>query len=305
MTNIFPKPTRISLGDVTLEVFEAGRENAGRPIVLCHGWPELAYSWRHQIPRLAEAGYHVIAPNQRGFGRSSRPDGVEAYDINCLTGDLTRLLDHFGYEAAPFVGHDWGANVVWSLAQLHPARVQRIIALAMPYQERGAVPWVTLIESLLGGENYIVHFNRHPGVADRVLEENTRRFLGNLFRKGADPVMSMMAIAQAEAPSGQPILSDAELDIYAEAFNSSGFTPSINWYRNLDRNWHLLEPVDPLIRNPALMLYGAQDTIPRNDRLGQFVPNLEEQVLDGGHWLHQENPKAVTRAVLDWLARTA
>jgi pimeloyl-ACP methyl ester carboxylesterase len=146
----FPAPTLVSLGNSHLEVFEAGRENRGNPIVLCHGWPEHAYSWRHQIPALAAAGYHVIVPNQRGYGNSSRPTKVEDYDIAHLTGDLAALLDHFGYEAATFVGHDCGANVVWSMALLHPARVTRIINLALPYQPRTPVPWIEFMESVFG-----------------------------------------------------------------------------------------------------------------------------------------------------------
>jgi pimeloyl-ACP methyl ester carboxylesterase len=128
----FPEPTLISVNGVELEVFEAGRENAGRPIVLCHGWPEHAFSWRHQMPALAAAGYHVIVPNQRGYGNSSRPAEVTAYDIEHLSGDLIALLDHYGYEDATFVGHDWGAMVVWGLTLLHPRRVQRLINLSLP-----------------------------------------------------------------------------------------------------------------------------------------------------------------------------
>lgn len=115
----FPKPTLISANGVELEVFEAGRENAGKPIVLCHGWPEHAFSWRHQMDALAAAGYHAIVPNQRGYGNSSRPTEVTDYDIEHLSGDLIALLDHYGYEDATFVGHDWGAFVVWGLTLLH------------------------------------------------------------------------------------------------------------------------------------------------------------------------------------------
>ena len=132
----FPQPTLIPVNGVELEVFDAGRENAGNPIVLCHGWPEHAFSWRHQVPALAAAGYHVIVPNQRGYGNSSRPADVTAYDIEHLTGDLVALLDHFGYEDATFVGHDWGANVVWGLTLLHPHRVTRVINLSLPPRSR-------------------------------------------------------------------------------------------------------------------------------------------------------------------------
>ena len=129
----FPEPVLISVNGVTLEVFEAGQPHSGQPIVLCHGFPELAFSWRYQVPALAAAGYHVIVPNQRGYGHSSRPAEVTEYDIEHLTGDLIALLDHYGYEDATFVGHDWGANVVWNLALLHPERVKQIINLALPY----------------------------------------------------------------------------------------------------------------------------------------------------------------------------
>lgn len=140
----FPEPTMIPINGIELEVFEAGKENLGSPIVLCHGFPEHAYSWRYQIPALANAGYHVIVPNQRGYGNSSRPKEVTAYDITHLTDDLVALLDYYNYRDAVFVGHDWGSNVVWNLALLHPERVNKILNLALPYQERGEKPWIQI-----------------------------------------------------------------------------------------------------------------------------------------------------------------
>ena len=153
----FPEPTLVAVNGVELEVFEAGRQNAGRSIVLCHGWPEHAFSWRHQMPALAAAGYHVIVPNQRGYGGSSRPAEVTEYDIEHLTGDLVALLNHFGYDDATFVGHDWGAMVVWGLTLLHPQRVHKVINLSLPYQERGERPWIEVMEELLGGDLYFEH----------------------------------------------------------------------------------------------------------------------------------------------------
>jgi len=305
----FPEPTFIPLPGVTLEVFEAGRENVGNPIVLCHGWPELAYSWRHQVPALVDAGYHVIAPNQRGYGRSSRPAEVEAYGIGELTGDLVALLDHFGYPEATFVGHDWGAMVVWGLTLLHPDRVTRVVNLALPYQERGERPWIEFMEAFLGPDYYFVHFNRQPGVADAVLDDNPRRFLGNLYRKDVAPAPPapgnvMMQLATAETAPGAPVLSDEELDVFVSAFTETGFTSSINWYRNLDRNWHTLAAVDPIIRQPALMIHGTRDVVPMSPTLADFVPNVEVETLDCGHWIQQERPEETTRLIVDWLART-
>ena len=237
----FPEPTLIAVNGVELEVFEAGRQNAGNPIVLCHGWPDLAFTWRYQVPALVAAGYHVIAPNQRGYGNSSRPSEVTAYDVDHLTGDLLGLLDHFGYDDAVFVGHDWGAMVVWSLTLLHPTRVRGVVCLSLPYPVRGETPWIESMEAVLGADFYFVHFNRRPGIADAVFDEDPARFLRNLYRKNEplsepQPGMVMIDIARTETPLGEPLLSDGDLAVYASAFERSGFTGGINWYRNLDRD---------------------------------------------------------------------
>ncbi|MGV3610478.1 MAG: alpha/beta fold hydrolase [Fluviicola sp.] len=302
----FAESTLISVNGVELEVFEAGKEHAGKPIVLCHGFPEHAFSWRHQVPALAAAGYHVIIPNQRGYGNSSCPTEVTEYDIEHLTGDLVALLDHFGYENATFVGHDWGANVVWNLALLHPERVNKIINLALPYQERGEQPWIEFMEAIFGGDFYFVHFNRQPGVADTILNKNASRFLRNIFRKNLPPTtpepgMLMINLAQAEKPLGEPLMKDDELSVFISAFESSGFTGSINWYRNLDRNWHLMADITPIIHQPTLMIYGERDTIPKSENLKNRVSNLDVASLDCGHWIQQEKPEETTQLILKWL----
>jgi pimeloyl-ACP methyl ester carboxylesterase len=308
MTTItnFATPKLIALNGVELEVFEAGQENKGNPIVLCHGWPEHAYSWRYQMPALAAAGYHVIVPNQRGYGNSSRPEDAKKYDIAHLTGDLVALLDHFGYVDAVFVGHDWGANVVWSMALLHPTRVKKIINLALPYQARTPVPWIEFMETVFGEENYFVHFNRKPGVADAVLNAHAGRFLQNLFRKNLPPVppepgMMMINLAKAAAPLGDPVMSGDDLAVFTASFEATGFTGSINWYRNMDRNWHILKDVDPVIQQPALMIYGTLDMIPPSENLADFVPNVEVLSFDCGHWIQQEKPQETAQAILNWL----
>lgn len=302
----FPKPTLISVNGIELEVFEAGKQNAGNPIVLCHGWPENAFSWRYQVPALVKAGYHVIVPNQRGYGNSSCPTEITDYDIAHLSGDLIALLDHYGYEQAIFAGHDWGANIVWGVTLLHPDRVSGVIALALPYQARGEKPWLEFIEEFFGSDHYFVHFNQQPGVADVILDDNTFRFLRNIFRKNIppkapEPGMVMIHLAKAEEPLGEPIMSDSELDVFVSAFKATGFTPSINWYRNIDRNWHLLADVNPIIQQPALMIYGSQDLIPQFEGLPEFVPNVKTANLDCGHWIQQELPDETNQVILNWL----
>lgn len=307
-TTHFPKPTFVPVNGVVLEVFEAGRQNGGNPIVLCHGWPEHAFTWRNQIPALVAAGYHVIIPNQRGYGNSSHPAEVTDYDIRSLSGDLVALLDHYGYQDATFVGHDWGAMVVWGLTLLYPDRVNKVINLSLPYQERGASPWIEVLEQILGSDYYFVHFNRKPGVADAILDDNTFQFLRNLYRKNVplkepEPGMAMINLARAETPLGEPLMSDSELAVFVSAFEKTGFTGSINWYRNLDRNWHLLADVDPVIHQPTLMIYGDRDVVLKSERLVEFVPNVDVISLDCGHWIQQEKPEETNQAILNWLAR--
>lgn len=303
----FPSAKIIKVNEIELEVFEAGTHNKGNPIILCHGWPEHAFSWRFQVSTLVKAGYHVIIPNQRGFGNSSRPQAINDYDINCLTGDLTALLDYYGYQDAVFVGHDWGANIVWSLAMLHPKRVSKIVNLALPYQERGEIPWIEFMQQVFGDDFYFVHFNKQPGVADKVLDRNVANFLRNIFRKNLpmvppQPGMMMINLAEADTASGDPIMSEDELSVFISAFENSGFTGGINWYRNLDRNWHILADIDPIISHPTIMIYGTQDQIPPSPNLKKFVPNADVVHLECGHWIQQEKPDEVNQVILDWLA---
>ncbi|MBX3706165.1 MAG: alpha/beta hydrolase [Pseudomonadales bacterium] len=307
----FPQPTLIDVNGITLEVFEAGRP--GRPIVLCHGFPELAYSWRHQVAPLVAAGYHVIAPNQRGYGHSSRPGPVEDYDLQHLCGDLVALLDHYGYADAIFVGHDWGAIVVWGLAMLHPTRVSALANLSVPFLERGPVEWVQVWEQALGGDFYIVHFNRQPGVADAVFDANVERLLGNLYRtrqwlappRAPKPGMALVNLALSDEPSGDPLMSPAELAVFVTAFRHSGFTGPINWYRNFTRNWSLLANVPQRVEQPVLMIHGQYDMVPANPRLTQFAPLAEVHTLPCGHWIQQEEPAQTNRLLLEWLGRRA
>jgi pimeloyl-ACP methyl ester carboxylesterase len=296
----FPKPTLVPVNGVELEVFEAGRQNAGNPIVLCHGWPEHAFSWRHQVPALAAAGYHVIVPNQRGYGNSSRPAEVTDYDIEHLSGDLIALLDHYEYEDATFVGHDWGAMVVWWLTLLHPNRVNKLINLSVPYQERGERPWIEWMEEIFGGDYYFVHFNRQPGIADAVLEENRSQFLRNMFRKNQpprapQPGMAMINLARTETPLGEPLMSDDELAVFIASFASTGFTGSINWYRNLDRNWHLLADVNPIIQQPALMIYGDRSLDPAGEAERNKPCDFTMAGTAKGHVVHRHADEPTMR----------
>ena len=308
----FPKPKIIDVNGIQLEIFEAGE---GKPLVLCHGWPEHAYSWRYQIEPLVELGYHVIIPNQRGYGNSSAPESIEDYDIEQLTGDLCGVLDHFGYDDACFIGHDWGAIVVWNMALIHPNRLKALINLSVPFMERGPTEWVSFWESRLGGDFYIVHFNRQPGVADAAFEKNLDQFLENIYRTNQwkdepidlGPGMNLITLASSPklkgGMTGDPLMSPEDLAVFKNAFQISGFSGGINWYRNFSRNWGILAKYPQKVNQPALMIYGDYDSVPKSSNLEQFVPNVTEVSFDCGHWILQERPSQTNTAIKEWLAQ--
>ena len=304
----FPPAERIETNGITLSVHRVGD---GRPLVLCHGWPEIAYSWRHQVAPLVDAGYQVIIPNGRGYATSDAPEAVEAYDIHHLCLDMLGLLDHYAHEEAVFVGHDWGAIVVWNLALMHPERVSGVINLSVPFMRRGAREWVGFWEEMLGSDFYIVHFNRQPGVADAAFAHNTRRFLANLYRTKTwlesapemPPGMALIHLANTDSPRGESLMSEAELDVFVRAFESSGFTGGLNWYRNFTRNWHLTADYPERIEQPTLMIYGDYDVVPKGADLESIVPRVETHSLPCGHWIQQECPNETNDLMLDWLRR--
>ncbi len=289
---------RLSTNGIELNVLEEG---AGPLVVLCHGFPELAYSWRHQIPALTEAGYRVLAPDLRGFGDSSAPTEVDAYDVISLSGDMCGLLDAVGEQSAIFVGHDWGASLVWQLATLHPERVSAVAGLSVPFVPRAPAAPVPIMRRHLGEDFYIVWF-QEPGVADEALARNVRRTLTTSRQWTAqwaeeDPL-------PARLPAW---LSEDELDVYVEAFERTGFTGGLNWYRNIDRNWELTATVaDRRVEQPALFLTGELDPVRRfmpAEAMRGWVTDLRAEIVipGAGHWVQQQEPEAVNAALLRFL----
>ena len=303
----FPEARLLKVNDIELEVFEAGQ--GGKPIVLSHGWPEHAFSWRHQVPALVEAGYHVIVPNQRGYGESSKPDDVEAYDIHHLTSDHVALLDELGIEKAIYVGHDWGAIVCWQMALLHPKRMFGVAQLSVPFMPRQEVEPVGFWEQMLGPDFYIVHFNRRPGVAAKLFHDNCHQFLTNTYRtdqwldaEAGEAGGSLIDMATAESAPGRLMMEEDELKVFIDAFEKGGFDGPCNWYRNFTRNWETTADVEQKVNMPALMIYADYDIVPQVD-MSAHVPDLEIQHLKCGHWIQQEKPEETNEILLDWLQR--
>ena len=307
----FPRPKFLETNGVRLAVYEEGE---GFPVVFSHGFPELAYSWRHQLPALAAAGFRAIAPDQRGYGASDSPSEVEAYDIAKLTGDLVGVLDSLGLEKAVFCGHDWGGLVVWSMGQLHPSRVLGLIGVNTPFMARSPMPPIQMLSQMMGPEHYIVHFQKR-GDADSRLAKDVARVFDVLMRRGikmADldtsrGIQNLATIVETGELRGVPMLSDSERDVFVRAFERSGFTGGINWYRNMDRNWRLTADSPQTISVPSLMVMAEDDfALPPALAEGREarVPNLEKVLIrDCGHWTQQEKPEELNRILVDWLKR--
>ncbi len=288
---------QIAANGIELHVAQSGE---GDPVLLLHGFPELWYSWRHQIAAIAGSGRRAIAPDLRGFGGSSAPQQVEDYDIEQLTGDVAGLLDALEIEQAVVVGHDWGADLAWKFALLYPQRVKAVAGLSVPYVPRAPAPPTKLMTEHLGEDFYIVWIQQ-PGVADAALIADVRRTLATRETWNA-------AWAQrSDRPPTPPWMSDADLQLYVDEFTRTGFTGGLNWYRNIDRSWRLLERVDGrTIDQPALFITGSRDPVrafmPDEAMAGSVTDLRDVVIIEGaGHWVQQERPDEVNAALLDFI----
>ncbi len=319
--------TDIDVNGVTLRVHHAG-DPADPTVVLCHGFPELGYSWRHQMAPLAEAGFHVIAPDQRGYGHSSAPPEIVSYGIGELTDDLLALLDNFGKDDATFVGHDWGALIVWDLARLHPQRVRSVVGVSVPFVQWPAPP-TQLMNMLYGDRFFYILYFQPPGVAEGELDADPYHSMAKVLwsasgvgfgqrdRSAKLPPMegtgflTMMAEPPARpfvGPEG-PWLTEADLQTYADEFANSGFFGPISYYRNLDANFDIVKEFGPeRLTMPAYFIGGTDDVVNVMDPSGiERMRNLladfrGSTVLEGvGHWTQQEAPAAFNEALLGFL----
>lgn len=331
LETMMPPVQFADVNGVRLAYFEAGPRR-GVPVILCHGFPELAFSWRHQLAALAAAGRWVIAPDQRGYGLSARPGPVEAYDIAHLTGDMVALLDHLGVDKAIFCGHDWGGIVVWQAPLRHPDRVAGVIGLNTPFMARAPADPIAIMRHRFGEDMYIVHFQR-PGEADAVLNGDVAKAMsfflrrpmpdappasgglaGNVLGEGeraeGGSAFALVRMLEAYDPAFDPrpkFLTDEEMAVFVDTFERTGFTGGINWYRNFTRNWQDSAGIPDRVSVPSLMVMAEKDAVlpPSSaDGMEAYVPDLEKALIrDSGHWTQQEEPEAVNRVIIEWLDR--
>ncbi|MDX2166039.1 MAG: alpha/beta hydrolase [Deltaproteobacteria bacterium] len=302
---------------ITLSTHQLG---AGPAVVFCHGFPDLAFGWRHQLAPIARAGFRAIAPDQRGYGASSAPTAVEAYGLTELTGDLVGLLDALEIERAVFVGHDWGGFVAWAMPILHPERVLGVAGICTPY-----MPFPSLAQhlALVDGavERQYVAWFQQPGVAEAEMDAKVRPILTRILRSGT-PIEELVRLAFADGrldmnpflnpekwpPLGTPLDSPAVLEEYFRTYERTGFRGGVNWYRNIDRNAAEHPAVGTRrLELPALMVTAEWDPGLRPEfaePMRGLCADLElHHVAKVGHWVQQEAPQVVNALLLAWLRR--
>ena len=308
----------IETNDIQMHIVEAGQ---GPLVVLLHGFPEGWYSWRHQMPALAAAGYHIVAPDQRGYGQTDRPSEVDSYSMFHLVGDVVGLIKALGEKSAIVVGHDWGASVAWNTALFRPDLVRAVAALSVPLRPRIARPPLDVYREALGPNFYQLYF-QEPGVAELELERDVRHTMTAILCGESGDVARVpdLMVTDKGFLDGlevlQPLpswLTERDLDHWTAEFSRTGFAGGLNWYRNVNANWERLAPWSGAsVMAPALYVVGDRDDVYQVPGITEFVqglkksvPNLTQMVvLEGcGHWTQQERPAEVNAALLEFLGR--
>lgn len=306
---------RIKINGIWMHIAEQG---TGPLVLLLHGFPQFWYSWRHQMGCLANKGYHVVAPDMRGYGDTDSPVCPTSYTVFHLVGDIIGLIDHFGEQKVVVVGADWGAVAAWHLSLFRPDRVKGLVCLCVPFKSRHPAKPTEFFTQTFGDGFYITQF-QEPGRAERAFARYDylavmKKFL--LINKTdlliAPPGMEI--IDYLETPSMLPTwITEEELGVYADKFQESGFTGGLNYYRAMDLSWELLAPWQgSKITIPSKLIIGDKDIGFKDGGTKEYiegntfktlVPDHEVVILDGHHFIQEEKPQQVSAEILSFLAK--
>jgi pimeloyl-ACP methyl ester carboxylesterase len=302
---------------INMQVSESGE---GPLVVCCHGWPELGYSWRHQVPALVRAGYRVVVPDMRGFGRTEAPLESSQYTLLHNVGDMVELVHALGEKQAIIVGHDWGAPVAWHCALFRPDVFPKVIALSVPHRLRAEVHPLMFLRKQ-GLHNHYWCYFQMPGVAEAEFEKDVsttiRKLLYGAASQSVDRENPLLVpegggfLDRVSVPDKLPTwLTEEDVKMFVTEYQRTGFRGGLNWYRNIDRNWELTAAwEDARINQPALFVAGTRDPVIAGvrgkaavDAMDESVTNLRKVLIEkAGHWIQQERPDEVNAAILEFL----
>ena len=309
----------IETNEIKMRIAEEGQ---GPLVLLLHGWPESWYSWRHQLPALAAAGFHAVAPDMRGFGQTDKPADVGDYGIQHLTADIVGIIDALGERTAVVVGHDWGAIVAWHCLLLHPARFTALVAMSVPYGGRPAESIVDSLKKVHGDNFFYILYFQEPGVAEKEFDADPRGIISRLYLSPGAPREAPVVtdskraaggwIPRLGAPTGLPTwLTQGDLNYIVGEFTVAGFRGGINYYRNFTRNWETTPQLAGVkISQPVLFIAGEKDNVIRGASVDQLTALMKNALTDlrgvtlfsgAGHWIQQERPEETNAAVLEFL----
>ncbi|MGV6801196.1 MAG: alpha/beta fold hydrolase [bacterium] len=310
----FTAPNYVEAAGTRFAVYEAGPKT-GRPILLLHGWPELAYSWKHIMPVLAQAGYRVIAPDLKGFGKTKGPDDLTAYAMDQLTTDFAALIQMLSLEKVVIMGHDWGGAIIWPMAYLYPQLIEGVIGICTPHRKTAPAAPLAIFQKQAGPEHYIVKF-QDPDLPDRAFRGREDDFAKFIFQKARPRHLWPKLLPAAlylparfarftDLPEDKIVIPAADRAIFAESWRENGFRTSTHLYRNIDRNWRLSQNQDLSISQPVLMLSAELDMM-LPPEAAEHMPELcadfqHEIIKDCGHWAMWDQPDEINRHSVDWL----
>jgi len=304
---------QVQTNGISMHVAEAGE---GFPVVFCHGWPELWYSWRHQIHALADAGFRAIAPDMRGYGGTDAPADPAQYTMKILTADIAGLLDALEIEKAVIVGHDWGGAVIWQMGLRYPERVERLVGLNTPYGPPNNSRTTEALRDFHGqtDKTFYMRYFLTPGVAEKELEADVATSFKKIFvpYTRSEDFTTFMTVGGdgsgviAKITNTDTFLSEEELAEYTKVFSKTGFRGGLNWYRAADMNADEVDaPRGPQLNIKSMMVTAGKDTILKPMMAGampMLVPGIRmEHIEDCGHWTQQERPAEVNALLLDFL----
>lgn len=318
VANEFPNITnrRIATNGIELNIAEQG---TGPLVIMCHGFPESWFSWRHQFKPLAEAGYHAVAPDMRGYGDSDKPHEITAYNQVEVVNDIIGLIPALGYENAVVFGHDWGAPTAWSCALNHPSKVTAVGALSVPFSPRAAAPPLDTLRQIFKNQFFYQLYFQNEGVAEAELEQDVRLALRKFYYMASGQTnIGLMPPKPADADLLSDLadpdqmgdwLSAQDLDFYVAEFARNGFRGPLNYYRNLNETWRRTAGAPSMIKQPAMFAAGDKDGV--IIMAAQALENMPNHVKDlrtnqlipgAGHWTQQEAPEDTTALMLKFLA---
>jgi len=313
----FKRPRFISSDGYQIATYESGPED-GPLLVLIHGWPEIAYSWKLTVPALTAAGYRVLCYDLRGFGHSDAPHGLEHYGIAQMVGDLEAIIDSRQKEKTTLIGHDWGGIIMWHASRMLSDRIDRLVSICTPHVKQAPVDPLKIFRKRFGADHYFLEFVERPEEIEKLFASDPDAFFKLMFR--TTPVGKVMDkkftyipksferyLADGTPPLPGAVMSDEDRQVYVKAYQKSGFHGGMSLYRNTTQNWELTQGLSERVWQPALMLSPEDDLLlppSSTDHMPSIMPRLTRKTIPNcGHWAMWDNPEAINTAIIDWLGK--